>query len=222
MKNKLLKVLSVRYLTHDVLEIRIEKPQGVSYLPGQATELAINKSGWENEGRPFTFTSLPTDDYLEFCIKSYTDHNGVTNELRNLKAGDEVLLTDIFGAIEYKGKGTFIAGGAGLTPFLCILRDLKAKGQLDGHRLLFANKTKEDIILKDELISMLGGDFRNILSNEEFQGYAKGFMDANYIKENATSLSDYFYICGPDPMTNAVEKHLLSLGVKENQIIKEQ
>lgn len=53
---------------------------------------------------------------------------GVTNELLSLKAGDNLIVNDIFGAIHYKGEGTFIAGGAGVTPFISIFRDLKANG----------------------------------------------------------------------------------------------
>ena len=76
------------------------------------------------EKRPFTFTSLPGDDHLEFTIKCYTDHDGVTNQLGQLKAGDELLLHDIWGAIHYTNEGTFIAGGAGITPFIAIFRQL--------------------------------------------------------------------------------------------------
>lgn len=56
------KVKSVKNVTHDVLKIVIEKPPQYSFSPGQATEIAIKKIGWQKELRPFTFTSLPTDD----------------------------------------------------------------------------------------------------------------------------------------------------------------
>jgi predicted ferric reductase len=36
----------------------------------------------------------------------------------------------MFGAIEYKGEGVFIAGGAGVTPFIAILRQLQADDKL--------------------------------------------------------------------------------------------
>jgi predicted ferric reductase len=43
-----------------------------------------------------------------------------------LKHGDELIIRDVWGAIEYKGEGVFIAGGAGVTPFIAILRQLQA------------------------------------------------------------------------------------------------
>jgi hypothetical protein len=38
-----------------------------------------------DEKRPFTFTSLPHHDYLEFVIKTYPPRKSVTNELLQLK-----------------------------------------------------------------------------------------------------------------------------------------
>ena len=116
MEQHLVKIKSIDKVTHDVLQIVTERPQGYKFTPGQATEVSINKSGWQEEKRPFTFTCLPDDDYLEFTIKTYPSHKGVTNELLQLKQNDELILHDVFGAIAYKGEGIFIAGGAGVTP----------------------------------------------------------------------------------------------------------
>src|SRR5206468_6883984 len=127
-----------------------------AFVPGQATEVSINKEGWEAEKRPFTFTGLNEDPYLEFTIKCYTDHPGVTNELSKLNNGDELIIGDVWGAISYQGEGYFIAGGAGITPFLAILRKLHKEKALASNRLFFSNRTRRDIILKEELELMLG------------------------------------------------------------------
>jgi predicted ferric reductase len=83
--------------------------------------------------RPFTFTSLNDNDYLEFIIKIYDSNDGVT-ELGKLKQGDELLIHDVWGAIEYK-EGVFIAGGAGVTPFIAILRQLQAENKIANNKL---------------------------------------------------------------------------------------
>ena len=75
------KIKSVEHVTHDVLRIQTEKPGQFNFRPGQATEISINKDEWLDERRPFTFTCLPENDFLEFTIKTYPSHNGVTNEL---------------------------------------------------------------------------------------------------------------------------------------------
>jgi ferredoxin-NADP reductase len=47
-----------------------------------------------------------------------------------VKPGDQLIIRDVWGAITYKGKGVFIAGGAGITPFISIFRDLSARNEL--------------------------------------------------------------------------------------------
>jgi len=216
-----LKILSIVSATHDVSTIRLEKPSGYSFVPGQATDVAINKDGWTDEKRPFTFTSLQTDPFLEFTIKSYNDHDGVTNQIAKLKAGDQLLLEDPWGAIEYKGEGYFIAGGAGITPFIAIFRQLKKDGKLGGNKLFFANKTEEDIIYKSELSSMLGSNLVNIL-NKKTAGYEEGFINEAFLAKNVADFTKHFYICGPDPMIKAITDMLLKRGANPEAVVFEK
>ncbi|OQY92409.1 MAG: flavodoxin reductase [Sphingobacteriales bacterium UTBCD1] len=218
---KTVKIISIEHLTHDVLRIEAEKPRGLSYQPGQAVDLSINKPGWENEIRPFTFTSLPDDDHIEFSIKTYPTHNGVTNQLLSLKAGDELIAGEVFGDIRYKGNGIFIAGGAGVTPFISILRKLEKENKINGHKLIFANKTKSDIIHEDYFTRLLGKNFINILSDENHAGYEHGFISPELLKKYSDGASGYYYLCGPPPMMQAVEKYLAGLGISENRIVRE-
>jgi ferredoxin-NADP reductase len=177
MEEYIVKILQIHEVTHDVKSFRIEKPANYSFEPGQATDVSVNKEGWAAKKRPFTFTCLNENPYLEFTIKRYERHNGVTNQLHLLKPGDKLIIRDVWGAIEYKGAGCFIAGGAGITPFISILRRLHADNKLAGNKLIFANKTAADIIYKDELESMLGENFINILSGEDNEQYDYGHID---------------------------------------------
>ena len=222
MKNEPVRVKKVEYLTPDVLHIVVEKPDGVSYTPGQATEIFIDKPDWQNEGRPFTFIGLPEDDYLEFAIKTYPDHNGMTNELLKLKQDDTLILNEVFGAIEYKGEGTFIAGGAGVTPFIAIFRELFKRNKLANNTLIFANKTEKDIILQKEFSDMLNENFVNILSEEKSKKYPHGYLSEDFIKKHAAAMDGYFYVCGPKPMMDAVTEQLSNLGVAAERIVTEE
>ncbi len=215
MEEHIVKILSVQPVTHNVKRFKVEKPAGYKYIPGQATEVAINKTSWKNERRPFTFTSLNEWDHLEFTIKIYTDHDGVTNQLGQLKQGDELLLHDVWGAIQYKGEGLFIAGGAGITPFIAILRQLQHDNQLGNNKLLFSNKTHKDIILKDEFNAMLGSNFINTLTKENIPGYDHHVIDEEYLKQKIQDFDQHFYICGPDEMVKGIQQILEKLGGKE-------
>ena len=221
MESHIVKIKSIGKVTHDVVRIVIEKPAGYTFTSGQATEVAINKKEWKEEKRPFTFTSLPWDDHLEFTIKTYPQRKGVTNEILNLKPGDELIIHDVWGAISYKGEGIFIAGGAGITPFLSIFRYLKSKDQINNNLLIFANKTKADIIHEEEFKSFLGNAFINILSDEEIPGYAHGMITEDFLKSHIVNFNKPFYVCGPPPMMDAIQKQLTNLGVADNLLVVE-
>lgn len=222
MAQHVIKIKTVDHVTHDVLKIRTERPTDYTFEPGQATLVSINKEGWEKKKRPFTFTNLPHEDFLEFTIKTYPEHEGVTNQLLTLKPGDELIIRDPWGTINYRGEGVFIAGGAGVTPFIAIFRNLYKTGELGNNKLLFANKTAADIIHKEEFEKMLDTNFINILSDEESEDHEKGFIDDEFLKNHGAHDHEYIYLCGPKPMMKSIEEHLAKLDVKEDAIVKEE
>ena len=221
MEEHIVKILSVEPVTHNVKHFRLQKPGGYRFTPGQATELSINKPQWKNERRPFTFTSLNEWSYLEFTIKIYPDRKGVTDQLGQLKTGDELILHDVWGAIQYKGEGTFIAGGTGVTPFIAIFRQLQKDNKLGKNKLIFSNKTRKDIILKDEFTAMLGDNFINTLTQDDVPGYDHHRIDEKYLKEKIHDLDQQFYICGPDEMVQKVQDILKQIGAKQDLITVE-
>lgn len=219
---QIVKILAANYVTHNVRRFRLEKPAGYNFIPGQATELSINIDGWRDETRPFTFTCLNDDDYLEFTIKTYTDHDGVTNQLSKVKEGDELIIRDVWGAIEYKGAGYFIAGGAGITPFLAILRQLNKDGAIGDNRLIFSNKTDKDIILSDELKSMLGANAHFIITDQKDSMYDQRHINAEFLKAEIKEFSKHFYICGPDAMVTELSGILGQLGADSDSVVFER
>ena len=221
MQQYIVKIKLIEKVTHDVLRFVTEKPNEYNFTPGQATEISINKNGWKDKKNPFTFTCLPEDNYLEFIIKTYPSHKNVTNELLQLKINDALILHDVFGAISFKGEGVFIAGGAGVTPFISIFRDLESKKRIGNNKLIFANKKKNDIILEAEFKKILGNNFINILSDEKVEGYTNGQITEDFIIANSDGLNKLFYLCGPRPMMEAIEKQLADLQVDKKSIVKE-
>jgi ferredoxin-NADP reductase len=222
MEQHIVRILNTEPVTHNVKRFVLEKPAGFRYIPGQATEISINTPEWKAERRPFTFTSLNDWDHLEFTIKIYDDHAGVTSQLGKLQKGDELILHEVFGTINYHGEGYFIAGGAGITPFLAILRQLDKDHALGNNHLIFSNKTQKDIILKEELSRMLGSRFINTLTEEKTTAFDHARIDEAYLKGRINDFSCYFYICGPDPMVESIHALLLKLGATKDKLIIEQ
>jgi len=217
------KLLMSQFVTHDVKRFIVSKPEGFSVVPGQGVELAINRPGLSEEGRPFTPTGLAEDGVLEFTIKAYPAHAGVTQALHQLEPGAELLMTEPFGTIRYQGPGVFIAGGAGITPFLAILRELARKGESGGQTLIFSNKTPGDVICEKELRHVLGE--RCILTCTAIAapgGYKHRRVDRAFLEEKIRDFTQRFYVCGPPPFMEAVNDALGELGASAENLVFER
>ena len=115
---ELVTIESIERLNHNVRQFRTTKPAHYTYKPGQAALFAKDDGDGSEEPHPFTFTGLPEEDSLELTVKIYPERHGVTARLDELKAGDSLLVGEPFGTISYQGPGVFLAGGAGVTPFI--------------------------------------------------------------------------------------------------------
>lgn len=220
----IVKILKIKRITHDVKQFTLEKPAGYKFTPGQATDVSINNQKLKNEERPFTFTSLNEDPYLQFTIKGYKKHHGVTEKIHKLKPGDELIIKDPFGAIHYAGTGVFIAGGAGITPFIAILYKLKKDNKLKGNTLIFSNKTSKDIILEKEFKEMKKSGLKCIftLTRETNPKYENRRIDTEFLKEKIKNLNQHFYVCGPITMVGELQHLLKQLGAKAESIVFEK
>lgn len=215
-------ILMTQFVTHDVKRIVVERPEGFRFEPGQGVELAVDRDGWREEGRPFTPTSLVDDGVLEFTIKGYPEHQGVTREIHRLQAGDRLLMSSPFGTISYKGPGTFIAGGAGITPFLSILRTLHRRDELEGNSLIFSNKSPADIIGEKELKQLLGKQAHFLCSQQEDCHCQTGRVDKALLRSSISDFSQRFYVCGPPPMVESVNEALSELGASPETVVFER
>jgi len=223
MTEHIVKILECSYINHDVKHFIVEKPGGFSFIPGQAANVSINLPGWKDQLRPFTFTSLNKWPYLEFIIKIYDDHEGVTHQLGKTNAGAQLILHDVFGTILYKGPGIFIAGGSGITPFIAIFRELhRLKKLLPGNALIFSNKTADDIIIGEELTKMLGPAFINVFTRQGVIGFRERRIDRNFLIDTIHDFSRHFYVCGPEIFVREIVELLLGLGAPADTVIFER
>jgi ferredoxin-NADP reductase len=218
----IVKILHSEYITHDVKQFRVERPKGYTFVPGQATDISVNLAGWEKELRPFTFTGLTDAPHLEFTIKIYNERNGVTAQLGKMNSGDQLILHDVFGAITYNGPGVFIAGGAGVTPFIAILRNLYSQKKLGSNKLIFSNKTSDDVILKEEFKKMLKQNFVSVLTREQSIGFLGKRIDRDFLIDSISDFGQHFYVCGPDDFVQEINNLLLQLGAEAELLVFEK
>jgi ferredoxin-NADP reductase len=102
----------VEPVTHDVNDLQFKKPEGFNIHDRQ---IEVSVILLHSKKATFTFTSLNDSKHLEFTIK-IDNHKRVT-KIRKIKSTN--LSFRMFSALNTKGEGVFIAGGAGVTPFSC-------------------------------------------------------------------------------------------------------
>lgn len=214
-----IKILSSQYITHNVKRFVVEKPAGMIYRPGQSVHLSLNIPGWENEIRPFTPTSLNDWPYLEFIIKIYNERKGFTEQLALLHNGAELWIHDLFGTIEYKGAGIFLAAGTGITPFISFFRALYYSHNLRGIGLIYSNRSADDIILGNELYKMLGAAYINVFTRQGVIGFRERRIDRKLLIDMIGSFDGRFYVCGSVNFVEDVTTELVSLGADPQSLI---
>lgn len=214
------KILDIADVTHNVRRYTLERPEGYDFKPGQATEVSLDEEGWRDNKHPFTFTALPGDPHLEFTIKSYfnTGGDGVTERLYGYKPGQSLVIRDVWGTITYKGPGTFIAGGAGITPFIAILRDLHHVRKMAGHTLIASNRTEADIILRDEFEAMRDLETIWTVTGDAQSSLLHDRIDAKFLERHIKDFGQNFYLCGPDPMVKELRGTLKELGANVENV----
>ena len=211
----------IEAVTPDTYALTFGRPKAFDFEPGQAAELFLQKDGLADEGRPFTMVSQPDAPSVEFVIKAYPDHDGVTQAIPDLEPGDMVEADGPFGAITDRGPGVFLAAGAGVTPFIAILKKHLRDGE-KGDRLIFANKTDDDIILKDTFVSMPHVETTFVVTDQPETEHVHGRLDQTMLSEMIEDFDQTFYICGPQAFVDDMRDALKALGAKPEKIVTEE
>jgi len=154
-------------VTRDTVLLRFGLPSSQHVL-GLPVGNYILLQAWVNGEmlvRPYTPIRDSTGGRVELLVKVYPEGK-MSRYLDSLKIGESIEGRGPFGRIQYNGRGTFvidgeqrtysnvglICGGSGLTPAYRVLRAaLEDPADRTQFRLLYANRTPQDILLRDEL-----------------------------------------------------------------------
>uniref|UniRef100_A0A0N5A2U2 NADH-cytochrome b5 reductase n=1 Tax=Parastrongyloides trichosuri TaxID=131310 RepID=A0A0N5A2U2_PARTI len=241
-------------IAHNVKRMRIVLPEKemISGLePGQHISIQARLEGIEQSLRVRFYTpvtDLKQPGFIDIIYKEYPINENNKNlgafsrYLSSKDVGDSVIVSGPYGFITYLSNGYFniktqkktiqfsnlymIAGGSGITPMYqlikCILRDKNDKTNIT---LLYSNKKKDDIILRDKLEGFKDKyhnkfNFINTLtqvSNEEEWNGERGRINEVMIKKYAPSVNKndvFVLICGPKEMCVSAKKISTQLGYK--------
>lgn len=232
-------VLEIIRETDKAVTLVFEKPdEHFEFLPGQYLTLKKVINGKEVR-RAYSLNNLPNETQLKVTVKETVDGFFSKYINRELQVGDLIDVMPPTGKFTYQpdeNKERHIvafAGGSGITPVSSIIQSLLANEPKSKITLFYGNRTRDDIIFKQSLESLLEQHPKNfelihILSDEEVTGFTPyyGFIDEDMIqifskKYFSVDNIDTYYICGPGQMITIIEKALLKIGVQRNKIKKE-
>lgn len=198
---------------------------------GQFTWISTSRSVFANNEHPFSIATSPASlPQLSFVIRELGDY---TRQLGKVKPGQRVWVDGPHGVFTLNARNAkgiaLIAGGAGIGPIVGILRELADNGDRRPIRLVYGNRTIEQMLFSDELEALRNKlDLQILLvldqPPEGFEGH-KGFIDREVLArtmDHPEHANWDYYICGSKPMVKAVEKHLEALSVPRDRILYEQ
>ena len=126
---------------------------------------------------------------------------------------------------EGKTKICLLAGGTGITPCLAIAQASLLAGEGYEVKLVYCNKTKEDILCQKELSQLSSTypsnfQFINTLTRDEkeYDGIKKGRISAQLLKECGfpePSPEVFFHWCGPGEFGTTCKNVVSEMGFQE-------
>lgn len=203
---------------------------GLRFEPGQFAWLTLRASPWHIKEHPFSIaSSAEHPDRLEFTIKELGDF---TRTIRETQVGEVAYLDGPYGAFSVdrypQAPGfVFIAGGIGIAPIISMLRTLADRGERRPLLLLYGNKCWDEVILREQLDALSERlDLRlvHVLADPpaDWEGES-GFVTPELLERAlpARAQALEYFLCGPKPMSDAVQQALHGLGVPLGRVHSE-
>ena len=181
--------------------------------------LEINNPDSRGSSRYFTVASSPLDpDYI--IITTKVIKSSFKKKLSVLKKGEKVKFYGPLGNFVIDGNDNrdkvFLAGGIGITTFYSMIKYYSPtpfKGKII---LLVSFSNLKDFVFYDELLK--------ISENNKFIKvvYKTKRIDKDEVLKNVPDYKNaVYYIVGPDELVESITKMVRSIGITENNIIRE-
>ncbi|RJR28220.1 hypothetical protein C4564_05970 [Candidatus Microgenomates bacterium] len=224
-RKSIFEVVNNKMLTQNTRSITLKSlDRKLVFKPGQFVFVTFYSRLLKQEDHPFTISSSAADTLVELTIKASGDF---TAQLSKLRRGDRARLTGPYGVFTPREERSlfFIVGGVGITPVMSILRSFAETRNNRKIKLVYANKTRKDILFFDELSKIskrLGAEIKHVLSQEKLKGFSEGRIDAPMLQAELKGWSDsVFYVVGPRAMVQDITSMLGKLGVPGRNIVTE-
>ncbi|MBX3145787.1 MAG: ferric reductase-like transmembrane domain-containing protein [Gemmatimonadales bacterium] len=232
LRRKPYRVISVVPERGDAWTLALEpvNHNGVRFQPGQFAWLTLRHSPFAMKEHPFSFSSSPDRDgrRIEFTIKELGDFS---RTIKSVLPGEIGYVDGPYGAFTIDRHPAtyyvFIAGGIGIAPIMSMLRGLADRAYPHPVLLLYAYSRWDRMTFReslDELTTRLSLTVVPVL-DEPPEGWSgeHGWITREILERHLPRDrgQPHYFICGPEAMTQAMERLLKSVGVPLRRIHSE-
>jgi predicted ferric reductase len=206
------------------LSVTPDGHEGLTYRAGQFAWLSVGANPFSFYENPFSISSAPASGAtVSFMIKELGDFTGTIGQI---EPGTIAYLDGAFGNLTVDGRDepgiALIAGGIGLAPLIGILRQMRLAKDKRPIRVLYGNRSIEQITCREELDRE---DVHYFLSEppDGWQGET-GLISPDALDRlfAPNEMRDWlFVICGPGEMMETIESHLIARGAPADHVLSE-
>ena len=232
---QLAEVRDIRTETYRVKSVLLKPVQPLGHQAGQHVDVRLTADDGYQAQRSYSISSAPEDELLSLTVERVIDGEVSPYLVDELRVGDQLQLRGPIGGHFVWTSGSsdplcLIAGGAGVTPLMAMLRHRdKAPRRLPAV-LIYSARSLNDVIYRDEL-DMLAQRDRDLnviyaLTREQperWQGH-RGRIDKKLLAATCFSPSQQpaIYVCGPSGFVESVSASLVELGFDSLRIKTER
>ena len=202
----------------------LEPPDWPGHRAGQHVDVRLTAEDGYQTQRSYSIASAPEDDHLVLTVVRLDDGEVSPYLVDELKPGDDLELRGPIGGYfvweeSLGGPLLLLAGGSGIVPLYAMLRHRAAVGSAVPVRLLYSARKLDDVIYRDELERMAGGDEVDVRLDltreqpEDWRGYRRR-IDRELLDDVAWHPDErpLTYVCGPTPFVELAAGTLVDLG----------
>jgi NAD(P)H-flavin reductase len=228
------KIIQITQETPNTRRFFMEIPEldVFDFKPGQfvTLDLPINESAAKRR-RSYSIASWPDGtNRFELVIVLQKDGAGTEYLFNEMKVGGEMLFRGPLGKFTLPEKIEehlfLICTGTGIAPFRSMVHFIK--NMQVPHKniyLLFGSRKREDLLYYNELkkleTELTGFHYIPVLSREEWEGSANGYVHEQYEKLCSNREPAQFYLCGWKNMVIEARSRIEAMGYGRKSIHQE-
>jgi ferredoxin-NADP reductase len=230
------KVTAIRAETPEVSSFTLTLPAWRPHRAGQHYDVRLTAPDGYQAQRSYSIASPPSRaGEIDLTIERIADGEVSPYFHDVVEVGDRVELRGPIGGYfvwepALGGPLLLVAGGSGVVPLMAMLRERAAAGERPPAVLVHSSRTFDDVIYREELQALDGGDEQlrviSTLTRSQPAGWS-GYdrrIDRPMLAEAiaAAGSQPLVYICGPTLLVEAAANVLVELGVPPAQVRTER